>query len=153
MTEKECEGIFTTAGIPFTHKWELMNQYWPRAYPDMILNSPWWLVETPMGLIRIGWRKRVIEIDWSHTRFEHKVTTDSVTISNTSVHAWEMPKAAEYLKNLYTAWLSLPSQRKCAVDGCTQHASCELAVEGEWFPVCTTHSTNVLMPRRQLQLQ
>lgn len=66
MTSQECEGIFTVAGIPFTNKWELTNQYWPRAYPDMVLNNPWWLVETPMGLIRIGWRKPAWTDDQAH---------------------------------------------------------------------------------------
>jgi hypothetical protein len=40
---------------------------------------------------------------------------------------------------------------KCAVQGCIIPAGCELAVEGEWFPICNPHSVNRLLPRRALR--
>jgi hypothetical protein len=40
---------------------------------------------------------------------------------------------------------------KCAVQGCASAAECELAVEGEWFPICNFHSVNRLLPRRALR--
>ena len=62
--------------------------------------DPWWLVRTSRGLIKIGWRKRVINIDWSDTNLRVIVTPDDVTKSVVMVHAWSEEKAVEYLKAL-----------------------------------------------------
>jgi hypothetical protein len=59
--------------------------------------DPWWLVRTPAGLVQIGWRKRVINIDWSDTDVRTVVTSDDVTKTETYVHAWSEAKALEYL--------------------------------------------------------
>jgi hypothetical protein len=59
---------------------------------------PWWLVRVPNGLIEIGWRKRVISIDWTETDVRSLVTSDDVTKSETKVHAWSMENALTYLK-------------------------------------------------------
>lgn len=66
----------------------------------MFLQNPWWLIQVPQGIIQIGWRKRVISIDWSGTSFRGIITEDNVTKSDTMVHAWSEEKAIEYLKAL-----------------------------------------------------
>ena len=38
----------------------------------------------------------------------------------------------------------------CAVDECHSPAACELAIDGEWFPVCREHAINRMLPRRPL---
>lgn len=59
--------------------------------------SPWFKVQTPIGTIKIGNRKRVINIDWTDTDVRHVVTEDHVTKSETHVHAWSVGKAVNYL--------------------------------------------------------
>lgn len=104
MTIDEAKSLFTLAGIPVLAHWKLANEYWPDApdYYETKAKSPWWLMKTSRGLIRIGWRKRVIEIDWSDTDIRKVVTTDDVTKDQESVHAWTALKAAEYLTALWS---------------------------------------------------
>jgi hypothetical protein len=92
--------MFIIAGIPVLDKVALMNQYWPRAYVPTVMENPWWFIKTHVGWVKIGWRKRVIEIDWSDTFIRVEVTQDDVTKSSTMVHAWTEEKAIEYLKAL-----------------------------------------------------
>jgi hypothetical protein len=61
---------------------------------------PAWLVLTSFGLVEIGWRKRVIAIDWRETAVRALLTTDDVTISETHVHAWSEDDAVRYLRAL-----------------------------------------------------
>jgi hypothetical protein len=102
MEKKQMEALFTLAGIQIISSFELANLYWPRAkkYLEIRSNSPWWLVKTGSGLITIGWRKRVICIDWSDTGISKIVTDDDVTKDSSMVHAYSLGKAAEYLKRL-----------------------------------------------------
>ena len=94
MKLEEAKALFLLAGIDATKFHELQNKY------DGNLNDPWWLVKTPTGLIEIGWRKRVINIDWSDTTIRKQITKDDVTKSDTNVHAWGYHKALEYLLSL-----------------------------------------------------
>lgn len=99
-TLKELNGIVDLSGLHTDKRWELANPYWPDAYPDMIANSPWLLVRTPIGMVKLGWRKRVISIDWSDTKIRKYVTTDETTNEKSGVHAWSVAKAVEYLTKL-----------------------------------------------------
>lgn len=65
------------------------------------VNLPWFIVTTPIGHIKIGWRKRVINIDWSKT-IQKKTAAElfpneDVTKGEQSIHAWSYEKAKEYL--------------------------------------------------------
>jgi hypothetical protein len=101
MTERHTEALFTLAGIEATKFHKLANQYWgDGAYAELAAQSPWWLVQTPHGFIKLGWRKRVISIDWSDTPHRGEVTSDNVTKSAVMVHAWSYAKAVEYLTQL-----------------------------------------------------
>jgi hypothetical protein len=67
---------------------------------------PWFIVTTPIGRIKIGWRKRVIEIDWSDTKCNltgTEITTDDVTRTSSYIHAYGYEKATEYLNKLFVA--------------------------------------------------
>lgn len=103
--EEKLLALFIAAGITVRTVWELPNGYWPDApsYADVRRRSPWLLVKTEWGLVQIGWRKRVIQIDWSDTPVRGEVTTHDVTKSDVLVHAWSEERAVEYLK----AWKAL----------------------------------------------
>jgi hypothetical protein len=108
----EFGSLLTLSGIEVTGMWELPNRYWPRIahevgrdpefihYMTLREASPWWLVRTPVGMIVMGWRKRVINIDWSDTPVRAVITTDDVTKSETGVHAYSMENALRYLTAL-----------------------------------------------------
>jgi hypothetical protein len=93
--------IFAVAGIPIiSDPRKLQNRYWSE---ESKYYHPWWFVKTPFGWIEIGWRKRVISIDWTHTTIRTTVTTDDVTKDEAMVHAYSEAKAVEYLTALKQA--------------------------------------------------
>ena len=101
FSKDDAEALFRLAGFEVFTSWELVNQYWPTSEAPWPTGS-WWLVQTDIGLIRVGWRKRVLEIDWTNTGFDADVTTDKVTKEPRIVHAWSNAKAVEYLTELRT---------------------------------------------------
>ena len=114
MNEESMKALFLLAGLDVESFYKLENEYWPynEAYADIRRKSPWWLVKTKFGLIKIGWRKRVISIDWSDTPYRSGVskladgrdidvlTNDDVTKDESMVHAYGNAKAVEYLSSL-----------------------------------------------------
>lgn len=99
MPEEFLRAIFLLAGIEIRCAHKLANGYCGDQC-EVCRKNPWWLVETQMGLIKIGWRKRVISIDWSATKIRAIITTDDCTKDESSVHAWGHAKAVEHLTNL-----------------------------------------------------
>lgn len=65
---------------------------------------PWFDVTTAKGRIKIGWRKRVIYIDWEKSIIEDDADTifpnESVTKDGKMIHAWGLEKAKEYIEKL-----------------------------------------------------
>lgn len=100
MLEDEVRSMLRVAGIKYRSLYQLENRYWPKAYVNERANSPWWLIVLDQGEIVIGWRKRVISINWSATPFRKIVTEDNVTKGEDHVHAYSMFKATEYLVSL-----------------------------------------------------
>ena len=89
---------------------EIPNGYGSSGYYKHL---PWFVVTTSIGRIKIGWRKRVINIDWSETTqtksgamlFPDEDVTKGGQYDYQGdgekgryVHAWGYEKAAEYLK-------------------------------------------------------
>lgn len=111
MKEDEVKALFTLAGFGVGKVYELANMYWggsagvARWDGGISPTGPWWLLMTEAGPIRIGRRKRVIEIEWDQTSIRKVVTEDEVTKHDTLVHAWSTEKALEYLKALWVAWM------------------------------------------------
>lgn len=104
IIEREREEILrvvTESGIPFAEMYMIPNQY----HPDPDVYGPWFMVSTPVGRIKIGWRKRVINIDWSDTGLTATggdvVDKPEVTHGPTYVHAWGNEKAVEALQKLW----------------------------------------------------
>lgn len=97
MTEAEMRALFLLAGLDVVRTYQISNEYCSRA---CCAERPWWVVATKFGLIKIGWRKNVIAIDWSDTGYRGIVTEDNVTKEATLVHAWGYPKAITYLDTL-----------------------------------------------------
>lgn len=64
----------------------------------------WFVVTTKLGRIKIGWRKRVINIDWSDSLIKIKSNVlfenEDVTKSDYAIHAWGLEKAQEYINRL-----------------------------------------------------
>jgi len=65
---------------------------------------PWFIVTTSKGRIKIGWRKRVIQIDWSDSLIKEEsemmFPNEDVTKFDKVIHAWGYDKAKEYLNLL-----------------------------------------------------
>jgi hypothetical protein len=94
--ETDVADLCTLAGLEVSAIKALRNSYNPVSHPE----KSWWFVKTKRGWIEIGWRKRVISIDWSDTDIRQIITDDDVTKNTEFVHAWGPGKAIEYLRAL-----------------------------------------------------
>jgi hypothetical protein len=92
-TEAQVRAMFLLANIDVIAVESIDNEY----SPSLIDTLPWWKVQTPFGMIKLGNRKRVISIDWTDTDVRHVVTEDHVTKTDCIVHAWSVGKAVNYL--------------------------------------------------------
>lgn len=91
--------VFTAAGFELF----VLNVI-PNEYSKDFADVPWFLVQTIYGTIKIGWRKRVIEIDWSKINKDIDgnllFASENVTKNYDCVHAWGKDKAIEYLTKI-----------------------------------------------------
>ena len=77
----------------------------PAEYPDRP-TAPWFMVETDLGPIKIGYRRRVISISWKHAEGLKEIDgrklfeDEGVTTDRALVHAWGKDKAVDYLNRL-----------------------------------------------------
>ena len=96
----QLKAIFLLAGIEIKSFHQLPNGY---CGDNCCRHRPWMLAETKYGLIKIGWRKRVINIDWTgakdpvHGKDVLEKGDESVTNWETGVHAWGYSKAIDCL--------------------------------------------------------
>lgn len=104
MLEK-LRAVFTLAGIEIKSFHQLPNGY---CGDTCCFHRPWALAETKYGLIKIGWRKHVISIEWSKEagvdgnetlpKDEQKSDKSCGTTSwENGVHAWGWAKAVSQL--------------------------------------------------------
>ena len=98
--ESKVRSFFTLAGFSIINVFEIINGY--NGIVEQY-SSPWWVVYTNHGLIKIGKRKHVFEIDWSGTSLRSVITDENVTKGETYVHAWTEPKVLEYLIDIRKA--------------------------------------------------
>lgn len=94
---KQYREIFHAAGLSAVELRPIRNEYGSDSYRGV-----WAFAETPAGLIRIGWRKRVIEIDWSRCRLtrDPDFSKEDVTKEAALIHAWGSEKAVEYIRKI-----------------------------------------------------
>ena len=99
MKQVQVVALFTLADIDIINVCQNENRYWPDSpsYNSVRNSSPWWKVTTTFGDVVVGYRKRVILIDWIDTNKRGIVTTDDVTKDDHMVHAWSITDAVLYL--------------------------------------------------------
>ncbi|NUP08382.1 MAG: hypothetical protein HOW73_20220 [Polyangiaceae bacterium] len=113
---REIQQIANDAGLEGAFVVPIPTEY------DRSGRRTWALLCTPWGDIKVGWRKRVINIDWSDVveracaghRYEARERLRSVfdgtelfknqetTKEQALVHAWSAAKAAEYLREIHS---------------------------------------------------
>lgn len=80
---------------------EIPNQY----DSNSSYSRPWASCRLRTGTLVLGWRKRVIHIDWSGIEgkpdLQMLFASEEVTKEPTFVHAWSREKAIEYLRLLH----------------------------------------------------
>lgn len=90
---------------------ELFNGYTP-IYVEEIPNGydrdpifPWFTITTWIGRFNVGWRKRVIVIDWEDTTFkktaEEIFPKEDVTKSGRMIHAYGYEAARNYIDTIF----------------------------------------------------
>lgn len=104
--EQLVKAWFKTAGFEVSEVFRLENQYWGYGFDDASyrISSPWWLVETNIGKIILGPRKRVWAIDWSRTDVRGVVTDEDITKGDDYVHSYSHADTVKYLAALYKLW-------------------------------------------------
>jgi hypothetical protein len=69
-------------------------------------HRPWFIITTVVGRFKIGWRKRVIQIDWSDTvgtkSVEELFALEDVTKGSKYIHAWSLKDAGRYISDIMT---------------------------------------------------
>jgi len=80
---------------------ETKNEYAIEMYAKQY---PWFIVTTSKGRIKIGWRKRVLNISWDDSTIEESAEElfpdEDVTKFDKTIHAWGYAKAREYIYKL-----------------------------------------------------
>lgn len=78
---------------------EIPNGYDPNS--AYLKHLPWFIVTTRVGRIKIGWRRRVIQIEWTDTRGTLTsgalFAAEDVTKEERLIHAWTVEKAQAYI--------------------------------------------------------
>lgn len=93
-----CESLFHDQPI---YVEEIPNEYWNDWYG---VHRPWFIVTTRIGRFKIGWRKRVMVVDWSATQVKATANKlfplEDVTKDGCLIHAWTIEKARAYITTI-----------------------------------------------------
>ena len=98
---KEKADILALFGSRSVYVEEIPNGY---CHEYCCKHLPWFIVTTRKGRIKIGWRKRVIHIEWTDTIIPENADIlfpdEDVTKYDKIIHAWGYEKALEYINTL-----------------------------------------------------
>lgn len=72
----------------------------PNEYCSCDRCPPWFRVQTIYGDIKMGWRKRVINIEWDFKVPMELFKAEDVTKWESGIHAWGYDAAKKYLESL-----------------------------------------------------
>lgn len=107
--KKEREWILSLFDGQDIHAKEIPNEY---CGSYCCAHKPWFLVTTKAGVIKIGMRKSVVNIDWSQSDVKNTChdlfSSEDVTMGERYIHAWSQDKAREYL-NAIMSCILIPS--------------------------------------------
>ncbi len=87
--------VFESAGFEDVELTPIQNRYCPCNHC-----APWYQVDTEHGQFTIGWRKRVINIDWTGVDVTDATALfedEDVTKDANHIHAWSYDSAKDYL--------------------------------------------------------
>lgn len=112
MNLQKLQAMFLLADIDVFQIKMVPNGYWPDSYVELNRANPWFEVSTPMGVITIGWRKRVIEITWKNIPVNEIITQDDTDKGHRYVHAWNYGAAVTYLANLRRHYEMLSQEQR-----------------------------------------
>ena len=94
-------GLFAKAGFEYIHVEVINSEYCKKS---CCYKLPWVIVTTKKGRIKLGWRKSVMNLDWSGSDItangEILFEDQNVTKGKNYIHCWGEDKAVEYLKKL-----------------------------------------------------
>lgn len=124
MTRQEIEACFLLAGIELYAAVPSVNPY-PGS---QTIRGPVWTCDTSFGRLVVGWRKRVVEIDWSdigrfpdiipdspQNGYRRYLHYDDVDQGPTYIHAYSLPNVARYLATFREAARTARFESKSAV--------------------------------------
>lgn len=98
----EARDVFHNASLSPIYVKEI-----PNGYCNCCPHRVWLLVTTSIGVIKIGWRKSVIHLEWADSDVEATAEqlfpNEQVTKGDRYIHAYGYKKATEYLRALREA--------------------------------------------------
>ncbi len=104
FSQEQATSMMKLAGFKFSEVYELVNRYWGGAKYNPWPTGSWWLFITPFGPIRLGCRKRVMEIDWGATKQKIDLGRPEsekwITIGEYCAHVYNIPTVIRDLTKL-----------------------------------------------------
>lgn len=102
LHEEEFRACFLLAGLRYANVYPIENEYCGSV--GCCPEKRWFLFKTDYGLIKIGWRKRVINIDWKDTGYTAnnfmEPTENWITHGENFVHAYGYNQCVKFLDRL-----------------------------------------------------
>lgn len=97
----ELTELFKSAGFDTIYVETIDSEY---CRESCCYKFPWIIVTTSKGRIKLGWRKSVMNLDWSDSDLdidgEKMFKNENVTKGTSYIHCWSKEKTIEYLKKL-----------------------------------------------------
>lgn len=97
----ELTELFKSAGFDTVHVETIDSEY---CKEPCCYKYPWIIATTNQGRIKLGWRKRVMTLDWSDSDLgidgREFFKGEHTTIEQSYIHCWGKDKAVEYLRKL-----------------------------------------------------